>query len=374
MELPYSRIASKSTIDPLVRVYLFEGKEDALKQEALAKLTAQVVDQAFADFDTEVFEGDSATAQRVLGAAGAPPFGSPKRLVVVKRANDIPSSEQEAIAEKLAGLPESAALVFIAPAPELKDGRPKGGSNVIAKFAKAVGEAGAVITFAGLRAEDAAQVVAAKFSAAGKKIDSRAARRLVDRVGSDLSILATEIRKLIDFSGDKDVITVEDVDFVTEQAPEERIWNLLDAVGARNLPEALRLLKQVLESGGRIEGEAPRLLAMLLRQLRFIWQVRSLQEMGERLGQPSDKAMEALPSENNVVVFLRRAQFQAQRLQAQAKNFTLSELEQCFEYAASADLAVKGAEGEIEDAIVILELLIINLCRRRRTTQTRDNQ
>lgn len=374
MELPYSRIANKPVIDPLVRVYLFEGKEDALKQEALAKLTAQVVDQSFADFDTEVFEGDSITAQRVLGAAAAPPFGSPKRLVVVKRANHIPSAEQEAIAPKLAGLPDSAALVFIVPTPEMKDNKPKAGSNVIAKFAKAVGEVGAVIKFAALRPEDAAQVVSAKFSAAGKKIDSRAARKLVDRVGSDLSILGTEIRKLIDFCGDKESITVADVEFVTEQAPEERVWNLLDAVGARNLPDALRLLREVLDSGGRIEGEAPRLLALLMRQLRFVWQVRSLHEMGERLGNPSDKAMESLPSENNVVTFLRKAPYHTQRLQAQARNFTLSELQQCFEYAASADLAVKGAEGEIQDPTVILELLVINLCRRRRTTQTRDNQ
>lgn len=368
MELVYGRLAGKSTIEPVLRAYLFEGREESQKQEILNKLVAQLSDEGVGGFDVEVLEGQTLTSQRFFTATDVPPFASEKRIVIVKRANTIPSAEQEIIAEKLSKLPESAVSIFLVPAPELKDGKPKAGSAVVAKLSKAISAVGAVVSFAALRPDDAIQAAARKVTEYGKKIDGQAARRLVDRVGNDLSILDSEIRKLIDYTGERTSITVKDVELVTEQKPEERIWKLMDAIGARKTPLALSMLRETLESGGTVDSEAPRLLAMILRQLRLIWQARTLADKGWRLQGAPDQAMDLLPSDNNVIVFCRRQSFQAPRLQEQARNFTLADLRQCFEYCAAADLAIKGIEGEIEDSAITLELLIINLCRRKRGT------
>ncbi|MDO8586478.1 MAG: DNA polymerase III subunit delta [Armatimonadota bacterium] len=366
MQLSYATIAGKRRIEPLARAYLFEGREDAQKQEALDKLTSQVMEADSADFDLDLCEGAALTAQRLFSTASMPPFISTKRMIVIRRANTIPSAEQEVMAQKLPGLPQSAVVVFIVPAPELKDGSPKAGSNLSAKLSHAIAEVGAVVSFAQLRADDAAREIGRKFTEAGKKIEGPALRRLVDRVGSDLSILETEARKLIDYAGDREAITIKDVELLTGQKPEERIWKLLDAVGARDTPLALRLLRESFESGGRIEGEAQRTLALVLRQLRLIWQARTFADRGWRLQSPPEQASQILPADNNLVAFSKRSQFLVQRLRDQARNFTLADLERCFEYAAAADLALKGIEGEIEDPAVIMELLLINLCRRRR--------
>ncbi|MDO8682317.1 MAG: DNA polymerase III subunit delta [Armatimonadota bacterium] len=349
----------------MAKVYLFEGKEDVQKLEGLTKLTSQLIDEGFADFDLETLEGQGVTASRLLTAANVPPFASKKRVVVVRRANAIPIAEQDSIASKLHEIPDSAVVVLMLPAPEMKDGQAKASSKVSADLSKAVNKVGVVVTFASLRAEEAGGIIAKKIAASGKRIDAVTLRKLVDRVGSDLSILKTEAQKLIDYAGDNASITVKDVEFVTEQKPEELIWKLLDSVGSRNTSAALRLLKDLLQMGGSVDSEAPRLLAMILRQLRLIWQVKVLADMGQSLIHPSDEAMEALPANNNVAAFCARASFQVQKLQSQARNFTLAELERCFEYAARADLTMKGVEGEIEDPAVILEMLVINLCRRR---------
>jgi DNA polymerase-3 subunit delta len=368
MELPYAKLAGKTPIEPIMRAYLFEGKEDAQKQEILAKLVGQLSDDGVEGFDVEVCEGQTLTSQRLFTAAGVPPFASQKRIVIVKRANTVPAAEQEIMAEKLSGLPESAVVVFIVSSPELKDGKPKAGSALSGKLAKAISKVGAVVSFAALRPDDAVREAARKITDAGKKIDAQAVRRLVDRVGNDLMILDSEIRKLIDYTGDRNSITVKDVELVTEQKSEERIWKLLDAIGARNTPLALRLLRETLDSGGTVDSEAPRLLAMILRQLRLVWQARALVDKGWRLQGAPDQAMDKLPSDNNVIVFCKRQSFQAPRLQEQARNFTLADLRQCFEYCAAADLSIKGIEGEIENPAITLELLVINLCRRKRGT------
>ncbi|MDQ2687315.1 MAG: hypothetical protein M3Y28_05555, partial [Armatimonadota bacterium] len=52
MELDYSKLA-KGFPAPLQRVYLFVGSDDALKREALKKLTVPLLDPGFADFDRE---------------------------------------------------------------------------------------------------------------------------------------------------------------------------------------------------------------------------------------------------------------------------------------------------------------------------------
>jgi DNA polymerase-3 subunit delta len=368
MELPYAKFAGQSRIEPLVRAYLFEGKEEAQKHAALDKLTAQILDPGSIDFDMEVCEGQTLTSQRFFAAASVPPFSSSKRMVVVRRANAIPASEQESIAEKLEQLPQSSVVVFIVSAPETKDGKVKAGSQISAKLSKAIGNVGVIVSFAALRADDAIREAGRKVSDAGKKMDGSALRRLVDRVGIDLSILDSEIRKLVDYTGDRTTITVRDVELVTEQKPEELIWRLLDSIGSRNTSLALKLLRESLENGGSADSEAPRLLAMILRQLRLIWQVRVILDNGWRLQSAPDEAMDMLPSDNNVLAFCKRQPFQIQKLQEQAKNFTLADLDKCFEYAASSDLAIKGAEGEIEDPAIIMELLVINLCRRKRGT------
>ncbi len=52
MELDYSKLA-KGFPKPIEKVYLLTGSDDALKREALTKLTEPLLDASFADFDRE---------------------------------------------------------------------------------------------------------------------------------------------------------------------------------------------------------------------------------------------------------------------------------------------------------------------------------
>jgi DNA polymerase-3 subunit delta len=79
-----------------------------------------------------------------------------------------------------------------------------------------------------------------------KRIDADAAGRLCELVGSSQGALAGEVEKLSLYTGDRPVITSEDVAELVGQSREEKIFAVMDAAGVGRLPEALRLWSQVL--------------------------------------------------------------------------------------------------------------------------------
>src|SRR5579871_3459786 len=127
-------------------VYLFCGEEDRLKSEAVQALQQHVVDPDFADFDLEQMNGSSATPDAILAAAGQAPFGSAKRLVVVKDLEQWRDRGRQAdadrLAEGLARLPETCCLALVVAAEE-EEGRRK--TAVTTKLDNAVKKLGALV-------------------------------------------------------------------------------------------------------------------------------------------------------------------------------------------------------------------------------------
>jgi DNA polymerase-3 subunit delta len=74
---------STSTTD-LKLIYLIISEQEFLLQHALDKLKARVSEVADIDFNYEVFEGESASADAIMAACNTLPFASERRLVVVR--------------------------------------------------------------------------------------------------------------------------------------------------------------------------------------------------------------------------------------------------------------------------------------------------
>ncbi|RME47746.1 MAG: hypothetical protein D6795_13685, partial [Deltaproteobacteria bacterium] len=77
---------ARGKIAPL---YLFYGTERFLMQQALQKLTAQVVDPAVRDFNVQQLLGSEASASQLIDMAAALPMMSRYRLIVVKDAEPL---------------------------------------------------------------------------------------------------------------------------------------------------------------------------------------------------------------------------------------------------------------------------------------------
>jgi len=355
------------------RAYLLRGDDEFQKRQALDELLKSLVAEEFADFDLEEIEAAAATCDRVITGLNVPPFGPGRRVVLVRFANKMDAEQQERLAARLEKAPATGCLVMVNPAVERSDGRPKKGSELIGELSKAIRKVGQVREFGGgtgkERAKRAREFGASLFEPAGKKISAEALALFLQRAGADFGILATEAQKLVDYVGDEAQITRADVEAVTSETPEEKVFKMVDAVAAKNAGAALRLLDELFETGDDPRADAPRSLANLARQFRLIWQAKILTEAGLRTtghrgGDGFQKS--AVPAELKSVLpsspnLLEVPGWQQSRAAEKGAKLPRAELVRCFAAVAKADAMLKGVEGEIEDARTVMELLVIEL-------------
>src|SRR6202030_2106272 len=86
----------------------------------------------------------------------------------------------------------------------------------------------------------------------GLKIEPDGARELVDALGGDMMMISNELEKLILYVGEKKRITLGDVETMVLAAKQRSLYELTDAISAKERVRALEVLDAILMSG---EGE-----------------------------------------------------------------------------------------------------------------------
>ncbi len=188
MEISYKSGAPAALWRPaLLSVYLFFGEEDRLKEEAVEALIKRVVEPDFQDFDLERLDAETTSATAIMAAAGQAPFGSERRLVIVKGMEQWrdrnKQSEAERLAEGIGRLPETTCLALIAGAQEEESKRK---TAVTVKLDNAVKKAGAVVACRALKGEGLLDWIAERARREGKVIETTAAEALVEAVGGEM--------------------------------------------------------------------------------------------------------------------------------------------------------------------------------------------
>ena len=104
------------------------------------------------------------------------------------------------------------------------------------------------------------------------KIDTDAARELVDALGGDLMMISNELEKLILYVGEKKRITLGDVETMVLAAKQRSLYELTDAISSKDRVRALEILDAILSSGEGDEAAIGHLymLAKTFRQMLVI--------------------------------------------------------------------------------------------------------
>jgi DNA polymerase-3 subunit delta len=350
----------------LQRVYLFHGEEDRLKEEAVAALTGHVVDPDFADFDREVLSADNADALAIFAAAGQAPFGSERRLVIVKGLElwreRGKQTEADRLAEGLAKLAETCCIALVVKAGD-EEARRK--TALTTKVDNVVKKVGAMVACNALKGESLAAWVAECVRREGKRIGSDAVEALIHTVGAEMRPLEMEITKLVCYIGDREMITVRDVGLVVASSPDDVMFTTIDAICRRQTDRALTLLGELHRYDPKPQAVAGKLLSLLARQYRMLWQAKFLSEQRvsprDVRALPPELAAE-LPSESNIT----QLAFKAADLFALSKTYSWSALTLALEKLLLCDLANKGGVTDETGAFSAdpagnLQLLVLEL-------------
>lgn len=324
----FSRAVDKGEFAPL---YLLYGDEPYLVERAVKKLLERAVDPSFRDFNLNVFYGNECKGDEVFSAAQTLPMFAERRVVLVKKGGELSAAAMEILLSYVQDPCPGTCLILQA---EKVDGRKK----FYAEFKKR----GEAVEFKRPYENQLGPYVRDEVRAAGKKIDSAAAELLAYLVGNNLQELVSQIEKLCIYCGKKESIGVADVKAIVSDTKVESVFEFTDALGAKELPRALRMLTSLLQ-----DGEAPlRILGAVSRHYRQLWQVR---ELLDRRLPPAElaKASGINP------YFLKK-------VTDQARNYTVGELKQVFERMLELDLAFKS--GALEEAA--FERFVMDACRK----------
>ena len=140
------------------------------------------------------------------------------------------------------------------------------------------------------------------------------------------SVLVSELLDYVDLQRP---INVDDVEQCTPYRGQSSIFALVDAIGQRQGEEALRKLHEVL-----MEDDASYAFAMILRQFRLIIRARDM--------------IDSAKTPDHTV---HRSKFVVKKVAAQARNFSLSDLENIYRELLEIDLRAKNGQMDLDVAL-----------------------
>ncbi len=140
--------------------------------------------------------------------------------------------------------------------------------NRFERLTETLGAHCGMVELARVNEEDAMRWTVAKAHEAGLQMESDAARELVDALGADMMLVASELEKLLLYTSGRGKITLGDVETMVLSAKQRTLYELTDAISARDRVRALVLLQGLLNSSDAGEDAAIGHLYMLARTFR----------------------------------------------------------------------------------------------------------
>lgn len=298
--------------EKLKPVYLITGDDAPKMEKALARLRERVAADSGTDINIDIFDALDHHAAAVIQAASTLPFGDGVRLVMVMNIGAWQRADKEALAEFLADPPPYACIALAG-----------GGLKKNERLYRAVDAVGRVLSFESPRPSDLPRWTQQQAALRHLKLGSSEARRLVALAGSRQLAIMSELDKLAAYAG-QGTVEMEDIEALCWVSAEARVWDLTDALGARNRAAVFKHLEALLA-----ERNAPTAVFFsLAKHLRSLMEVVAARERGE---DPSRAAAS-----------LGLKPFPARKIAEQSRNFTGEGLRQAIQILSDLDADLKG--------------------------------
>lgn len=309
----------------LKNVYLLYGTEDYLKRQYRDKLKHALVEPDDT-MNFSAYEGKDINPKELIDLSETLPFFKEKRMILVENSGFFKNSCDD-LAEYMSQVPESTCFVFVE---EEVDKR--------SKLFKAASRAGSAVEFETPKEDMLIRWILGRIQREGKKIIQSVMQLFLSKTGSDMENIDKELEKLICYTLDKTEISAADVEAICTGQTENKIFEMIDAISAKNQKKALDLYYDLLAL-----KEAPmRILFLIARQFQNLLLIKSMSAKGYPAVSIAKTA--GMPS------------FAVQKNLRQAGAFKINQLKEAIEDCGQAEEDVKT--GRMADQLAV-ELLIV---------------
>jgi DNA polymerase-3 subunit delta len=256
--------------------YALLGDEAFLLDRCRAAVLKAFVPDELRDFSLSDLDLASTSIFEVLDRAQTPSLMAPFQVIFVRNVRQLytrgAKKDEFAALDRYFQSPNpQALLLFVAdfiriPADarrmEMDD------KNRYERLKETLGEHCGMVELARVSEEDAMRWAVATAQQAGSRLEPDAARELVDALGADMMLVASELEKLLLYASGRGKITLGDVETMVLAAKQRSLYELTDAISARDRVRALALLHGLLNSSDAGEDAAIGHLYMLARTFR----------------------------------------------------------------------------------------------------------
>jgi len=322
-------------------VYLFIGEEDFFSEECVDRIIRDLLTANTKAFNLDVVYGSKADTSQVMAHATSFPMMSDRRVVVIKEFDKLLSgdSDKELVSAYIAHPLESTCLVLLAEKPDFR-------TKPFADLKKN----GAVFSFNPLYDNQIPVWIAARCKIMGKEADIEACRLMQAYIGNSLRAIQNELDKLFTYLGERMRVTPEDVADVVGVSRGFTVFDLQNAIGKKNIGEAIRIVKRIIETG---EPSLQLIIAMLTRYFNLVWKVQDMLRHGA--------------SESEVIAATRISPYYFKDYAEAARRFSSSQIENSFSVLLDADLQLKSTSP---DPYHLIEMLAYSLIYDAKSTDT----
>lgn len=173
-----------------------------------------------------------------------------------------------------------------------------------------------------------------------KKITENTVKLLLEKTGTDMDNIQMELEKLVCYCMDKDVVTDEDVETVCTTLISNRIFDMVNAIAAKQQKKALDLYYDLLALNER----PMHILPLIARECNKLLQAKALKARGYD-NQTAGSKLGLKP-------------YIAGKYMAQASRYSSAALRRAVQQCVEAEEAVKS--GRMNDMMSV-EILIMSV-------------
>jgi DNA polymerase-3 subunit delta len=274
------RFVSEVEARKLRPAYVFVGDEVFFRKRCREAILEHLVPSDLRDFSLFEFDLAETDLAEVLDRARTPSLMAPFQVFFIRGVKSLfgrgSNEEKLAAIEAYCKDPNPhAVLIFVADHISIPaDARRMDMTDKdrYQRIRETLGECCAIVELARVEEGEAVRWIGEYCGTQSVKIDPDAARELVDALGGDMMMISNELEKLILYVGEKKRVTLGDVETMVLAAKQRSLYELTDAISAKDRVRALEMLDAILSTGEGDEAAIGHLymLAKTFRQMLVI--------------------------------------------------------------------------------------------------------
>ena len=306
------------------QIYLLYGEEAYLRKQYRDKLKEALID-VDDTMNHHYFEGKDTKIEEIIALAETLPFFADKRVIVIENSGWFQKGGDK-MAEYLPQIPDTTYLMFVETQIDKRS-----------KLYKAAKSKGRIAEFAPQDEQTLKRWILGMLKKEGKNITAADLEFLLERIGTEMSRIKTEMEKLLCYTMDKSEISRQDIEEICVKRVQNQIFDMINAIADRNQKRALDLYYDLLT----LKEPPMRILALIGRQFNLLLQVKELRKKGY--------SPQVISEKTGLQGFL------VGKYAKQAERFKTKELREALEACVDADENVKT--GKMND-VMSVEILI----------------